>query len=385
MNCRCRTITRLLLWSAALTMPYELWAFQPPTTNTATDLSDVDQDAESNETNQRQPWQRGSFRPDSSREQWPARKPIENGWVFLNGKYLAPPYTIESTADNMSINGHVLPQELSERFSGRRMGSGWFGRGRGEMPGWSNRAFFNDYGLRSFLNDSNGILLTWEGMSTAFLSGNKVGLELLEILSGRTEAPPAESPWILQVPEKSRPAVLALIKEFKATDEFKDRAIPVIEESLTFEAAAIRQIAAVRRLESWNYFLSIFAMVLCAGAFGHLIKSHPSFNSSPEPSTAVRNQIYISLGLAGLFSLHDLILTLLAIDAGAMRETNPIAAELVHNPILLAAYKIVLTLFALGVMAVFWKQRIAQTASWWTCLVLTLLTARWLIVGALMA
>ncbi|WP_166821528.1 DUF5658 family protein [Thalassoroseus pseudoceratinae] len=397
---------RVLMWASVIAIPCELLADKPPTAKLESSGVDDDDDAVEQERprgpNSWSPtWRRGfrqntqsggwsprqnvRYEQDVEADEWTTQEPIEGGWVFLNGKYLPPPYTIESSADSITINDHQLPTNVIESFSSRFAGYGRFGRGGRRTPSWQTRRGGAGSGLKLFLEVSEGVLLVSEGMPTIYLNEDKLGLELLSVLSGRDDAPTDPTAWVQEFSEELRPVVQELIENFEATDDFTARATATIEDKQLVEAKGRQQIAAVRRLESWNYPLSILAMVLCVGAFGHLIKSHPSLNPSLESSTAVRNQIYLSLGLAGLFSLHDLILTLLTIDAGAMRETNPIAAEFVHNPYLLVAFKVGLTLFGLGVMAVLWKRRIAQLASWWVCLVLTLLTARWLIVGALLA
>ncbi len=378
----CFTIRLMTL--AVLAFSCEVRAAELPETENPTSEFENNERPEPERRDDWRPTRRRWFPQNSQTTTW-TPKPINRGWVFLDGQYLSLPYVFEVSHDSIKINGIELPQNVSDSFSDHHDGSDSFGRGGGRSFGWGSRRNQAGDRLMSFLNQTDGILIASKDQEPVLLREDKQGMKLLAILSGHSDAPTATTEWMQQIPDESRSAVQSLIKSFEATEEFKTRATTTIDERKTVEAEAKRQVSAVRRLETWNYPLSICAMLLCVGAFGHLIKSHPSFLASLESSNTVRNQIFLSLGLAALFSIHDLILTLLALDAGAMREANPIAAELIHNPFLLATFKVTLTVFALGVMAVFWKRRIAQTASWWTCLILTLLTARWLIVGALLA
>jgi hypothetical protein len=62
---------------------------------------------------------------------------------------------------------------------------------------------------------------------------------------------------------------------------------------------------------------------------------------------------------------------------------NPIGHELIDNPLHLMAFKLLVTSTAIGLLYVCRRIPLAQQASWWSCLVLTLVTARWLIFNSM--
>lgn len=74
----------------------------------------------------------------------------------------------------------------------------------------------------------------------------------------------------------------------------------------------------------------------------------------------------------------DLIWTVVASDSVSMRELNPLGRQLIDRPMHLVAFKLATTTTAIGLLYSLRRSPIAQAASWWSCLVLTLVTARWL-------
>ena len=85
-----------------------------------------------------------------------------------------------------------------------------------------------------------------------------------------------------------------------------------------------------------------------------------------------------SLLIFALLSAVDLIWTLAAGATGAMRELNPIGNQIIHDPARLIAFKFAAVSVTIALLYSLHHRPIAQVASWWSCLVLTLLTARWL-------
>lgn len=77
-------------------------------------------------------------------------------------------------------------------------------------------------------------------------------------------------------------------------------------------------------------------------------------------------------------SAMDLVWTIFASQTGAMSELNPLGSLLIHDPWVLFAVKLGVTSLSVGLLFMLRRQPLAQQASWWSCLLLTLLTARWL-------
>lgn len=319
-------------------------------------------------------------------------EPIDKSWVFIEGEYLPPPYVVTSEGDLVSINGRAIREhsfDAALQFIHSDDEDEDRGRGRGRPGGRRLPATASIFGQRiaESLRAGRRLLLIWSDHPPIILTETGAGLEFLELL---TSIPSDRTPETLDVvlsdiPESARSDVAMSISNFKPTEDFVQRAQAAISRVRKAEAANFHHAAALRRLESMNYPLSVVGMLLCTLAFGHLLRNQPGTDASSESSPKDRSFVYRSLGLAIAFSALDLTWTLLALDAGTMRETNPIAGAFAESPLGLAAFKSVLTLFAVGVIAKLWQHRTAQVASWWACLILALLTVRWLALNSMMA
>jgi hypothetical protein len=123
-------------------------------------------------------------------------------------------------------------------------------------------------------------------------------------------------------------------------------------------------------------------MAIVVLGFGHLLSNRPHFDESDAESVnwPKRRQIVArSLVIVALLSAVDLIWTMAAANSGSMRELNPLGSEMIRNPPQLVLFKATFTGLSIGIL--YWLHRLpfAQTASWWCCLLMTLLTARWVV------
>jgi hypothetical protein len=66
-----------------------------------------------------------------------------------------------------------------------------------------------------------------------------------------------------------------------------------------------------------------------------------------------------------------------------MREVNPIGSQMIGNPLQLVVFKVLVTIAAVGLLYFCRRAPLAWQASWWSCLVLTLVAARWLVFNSL--
>jgi hypothetical protein len=171
------------------------------------------------------------------------------------------------------------------------------------------------------------------------------------------------------------------IAEFQPTPHFVERATRYVSEVAAMQAASERTLKASLWADSIAYPLTLFAMSVVVVAFGHLLSNKPRLeqNAGDEAvSPQARRVVLKSLLIFGLLSAIDLIWTLLASATGSMREMNPLGNDLLDNPMQLIAFKVVAVSVTIALLYALHRRPIAQVASWWSCLVLTLLTARWL-------
>ena len=94
--------------------------------------------------------------------------------------------------------------------------------------------------------------------------------------------------------------------------------------------------------------------------------------------SSARQVVIRSLLLVAMLSMVDLIWTILASHTGAMRELNPLGRQWIDSPAQLVLFKFTVVSTAIGLLYWLHQRPIAQVASWWSCLVLALVTARWL-------
>jgi hypothetical protein len=222
----------------------------------------------------------------------------------------------------------------------------------------------------------------FQNREPVILNGTDEGRRLMRVLA-RSSAPHQgddEIPKTLRS-DVDRATWAQLVSEFQPTAEFLTRANEHIAQMDELDGN-IANIAMhnvwIRRIE---YPLTVFAMVIVTLAFGHLMSTKPYIASdaalvtdSPSPQQAV----FRSLLIVGILSVVDLLWTVVASDSGSMRELNPLGSQLIDRPLQLVAFKSATISPAIGLM--YWLHRtpIAQAASWWSCLVLALVTARWL-------
>jgi hypothetical protein len=154
-----------------------------------------------------------------------------------------------------------------------------------------------------------------------------------------------------------------------------------VEEVTALHDTGERILKATLWADSISYPLTLFAMIVVVVAFGHLLSNKPcieSVDSLSAVSPETRKIVLKSLSIFALLSLVDLIWTLVAGATGSMRELNPIGNEIIHNPTRLIVFKLTAVSVTVALLYSLHHRPIAQVASWWSCLVLTLLTARWL-------
>ena len=300
---------------------------------------------------------------------------VETGYVFIDGHYIRPPYRIQHSESQVSVNEHafdlsVFPGWVNEKK--RRSGS----------PGDRGRRIHRN--LRDLLEGDGSVALFEDKPIQAF-HGND-SYELLNVLV-REEARDAfkngERQWLPSGIDES--AWSTWISGFECPEELASRADDLLNRIEETESANAFQISARRTLESSAYPLTVVGLLLVVMAFGHLLSFKPgSEGASPETRTAKR-AVTRSLALVATLSALDLIWTLLVSRAGDMRELNPLGAALIDDPFVLIALKSIATLTAVALLFALRQHRVAQHGAWWACLICTLLTVRWLTFNSMFA
>jgi hypothetical protein len=318
--------------------------------------------------------------------------PIDTGYVIVRGEYLSCPYTVGTRGEELFVNGRPID---SERLQVHRWGFGgpyrdWQGGPRaarsrdgsdspGTDPRPTERPSFNGAAYAEGQLKSGSLLIVFnDGMGTFLLGGSEIAV--LETLLANT--PPDEKKraltklntrWV----ESAR--WIELVDAFKPSEELAARIEKVKQERAA--ATAARPLAPSPNLShSIKYSTTVIGIVLGVVALGTLLNHRPTSKArwseidvtGDSTPMVVRNVV-----LVAVLSFFDLGCTLLAQQSPGFVESNPLGNHLIDSPWLLAAFKIASLLMGCVILLALRRYRGAQVASWWLCLVCTILTFRW--------
>lgn len=347
-------------------------------------------------------------------------QPIDAGYVILNGQYLPPPYVLETREDDLWINDQLAVADWVARQSGTRRRGGFggrpshrerppefdgrrasefggprgpggggprgpdFGGPRGRrMPPSESRFGFQP--LQNILAE-NGMFIAGDGFRAISLVETHAAMVVDALISGESyeeklrqildcgQFPMDEGGW------------RTIIETFEPSDELIERLGPEIErvQQAILENEAVHQAAVASAF--WNskpvkYVITLLAMGLVVAACGTLLNYRPIGRARWSEVDASGDGIPIvvrSVVLLVLLGIFDLACTLVAQQAGGFAELNPLGSQLIENPVLLTAFKLTSLFLACGILLALRRYRGAQLASWWMCLLCTVLTFRWL-------
>lgn len=311
-----------------------------------------------------------------------------DGYLFVDGQYIQPPYDIRATDDRVTINGkefaedyfHLTNAEQHDatdpKRTGRGMGMNRRGaRGQGRRD---SRAFSPLAKIAYRLSQARmGAIVVLSRQESPFVMyPSRGGHQLLGALAQDADAE-LEAP--VNLGQQDRATWNRLVSNFEPTDEFLTR---VITDRQAAEQASLdvdRTTAANQMVAQISYPLTVFAMIVIAFGVGHLLSNQPLDDAQSGDPTTSKKAIVKTLSIIASLSIIDLVWTIAASSAGTMRELNPLGSHLIDDPTHLVVFKLAVTGVSVGILYALHHKRTAQVASWWCCLVLILLTARWVV------
>lgn len=336
------------------------------------------------------------------------------GYLFINGEYLAPPYDVAWSQDVLTVNGRDYSEDSfdlsfyqteSDRHGpgiqgpGMRGGGGMrfgarggrdamergvrptsFRRGKPQRRPRYDRSPFNEFCEDVSSVNSGGIVILFERLAPLCLYSSSGGHELLQSLINPSQRVDPDPKWVDRM--SGRESWNQLIGEFSSTTDFERRARSDVNKVMTAEIEADEIVASAHWTAKISYPLTVFAMAVVVLGFGHLLSNKPKIESEQSDTLDLvkcRKVVGQSLLIIGLLSAVDLIWTIGSAHAGLMRELNPLGSGMINEPIQLFLFKATLTAASIGILYSLHRRPIAQMASWWCCLLLTLLTARWVV------
>ena len=146
-----------------------------------------------------------------------------------------------------------------------------------------------------------------------------------------------------------------------------------------------RQIDRARRSEWLTYLMTVGAMFAGVVSFGHLIGTPPPSLcrwSEVDSSPRATRPVVLSLVLICILSAIDLVWTQARAGSLHFVEMNPLGSEMLLAGASPTIFKV--ATLAVSVLLLFSLRQFrgAQKASWWMCMVCTLLTFRWLVLDS---
>ena len=320
------------------------------------------------------------------------------GYLFVNEKYIAPPYDVRQKDGNLVINGEPLAvsdesmADFQRKDSSRERGNGGgllgnqrprfagFGPGPGRRRG-GGRAQAPPLGkMKNFISSSAelDVLIVQDNRKPVSLDLTGAGQSLLQVLLGKEDDTTQE--FLNRLPDYDRESAYLLADTFEGSDAFATRANSHLDAMNSIQVENRTLVQANLWTDRIGYPLTVVAMVLVVMAFGHLLSNKPTLTQSvmDEFPSAAKSVVGRSLAIVAALSLIDLVWTMAAAQNGTIRELNPLGSKMLDNPTQLFVFKFIATATAIALLYRLKQQPIAQMASWWSCLILTLLTARWL-------
>ena len=313
------------------------------------------------------------------------------GFVFVEGEYLPPPYTIRLVEDRLEINGRALRHTLRDPAmfaygghwnpGGHGGPGGWGppGRGRGGGPRIVDSAARQLSDVHSQLS-SGGVVISFAGQPLVLLDTGST-YDLLCTMTGNLKPLRRVSLSEKLPPDFDTEVWTEWMTTFKPSPELTSRAVSLISAFDAADEEAAAAVRATRRLHALAYPLTVAGMILSVLSIGHLFGGRPhagkpthGVDASPE----MIRTLNWSLVFIILLSALDVTWTILAAQANQMLELNPIGSHLINEPRHLVGFKFGIMLPVVGLLWLLRKHKRAQVAAWWACLILTILACRWL-------
>lgn len=158
-------------------------------------------------------------------------------------------------------------------------------------------------------------------------------------------------------------------------------------EAARLDADVVVQLSTAKQAEWGSYLFTVVAMMLAALSFGHLLTANPPRRqrwTQIDASPIATRTVIESLVLIGLLSCIDLLWTTTMSTEIHFQEMNPVGNHFLLEGTSLTAFKVVSLASALALLFFLRKFKGAQMASWWTCMVCTLVTFRWIVLDSTM-
>ena len=353
---------------------------------------------------------------------------VDAGHVFVNGEYVEPPYHLVHSSKSLLINSHEIPIESLRRAAhpAERMRKDMHSQADGPRPprpperndnrnretkedkrlGPNHPAARKNDAKRPLIPPKGGmrpnrgiiqqiarrfetddaILVAFDGQPTVILESERAFAFWRVVVDRSFESEEAKKLLEILPTKQDRQEWKRWLSTWDPPESVRSFAEQTIQRAESIEAKNWAEIGAKRRMDAFAYPLTVLGMVFGVFAAGHLLNSLPRSETgadSSEPRPEYVRATIISATLIVALSCLDLVWTLLAYQAGQMRELNPIGSNLINDPEALILFKLFATFLGGGLLVALRHHSRARLAAWWLCLVCTILTFRWVMFNSM--
>ncbi|MCA9119237.1 MAG: hypothetical protein H6822_22545 [Planctomycetaceae bacterium] len=305
--------------------------------------------------------------------------PVSSGTVIVAGRRLPLPYRVGRQGRFVLVNGERIAEMPGRTPDGKEK----------HESGDPNRFIAN---IEYWLHQDYAIVVFDERIRiVAESDGAARFLRSLGEAKSLDERVATALTWDVDISDDGMPHRIptaqwqGVLTEFRVTDGVRAFIDEYDEQSDDEDDDEANYLAPPDTSAKKMYALSVAGMVLVALSIGTLLNHRPQSGRwselvrSPEAVNLIKRALVLIVAL----SAFDLACTLFATTAGDFLEVNPFGESLLSKPWMLSTFKLTATVFGAGIL---WSMRSylgAQQASWWLCLVLTLVTVRWVAVQSL--
>lgn len=337
----------------------------------------------------------------------------DQGIVFIDGVYIPSPYQITATKDSVLVNDVAvksLPDaedwdaNFGESEPRTRRGAGMAGR-RGEprrneqpRPQRGGGMFSQRQGqqgpqrigaqrqaerLCQMLTDDGSVILAFAENPLVYVSKGDVMYSLFAHFINGGSSEENQQTVLRSIPSLStRSLVEDWMNDYQPPASVIQQMQSEVDQIDSLMAADRKRSDAMVRMDTLAYPLTLIAMMLGVVALGHILKWTAHNIVSGQNGSISKQSIHgveIALLLMAGMSAVDLAWTILASQAGVMREVNPMAAGMIDSPLTLAVFKVIATSLGFGLLYALRTHKRGQEVTWWMCLVCVLVTFRWVL------
>lgn len=318
-------------------------------------------------------------------DEGPRGPTIDSGFLIVDNRYIAPPYLVEHNGEQLIVNGiamgtpgaanryQPLDVGFGGGFHGRRSFRGMLSAPESDSPGRymlveAERMLLNGSLIIGFHDGTVCGFSHGEAMIRTLLS-DMDRVAKLRFLTSSSRQPITLSQWT------------ELVDGFQADSGLQERLLA----TKSVDETPAEPLPQPPRYTV--YSLTVLGMILTVVSFGIVLSHRPQHFCRWSDVNRVPRDVRLVIGCAGMIAtlcVFDLTCTLAASHATSFWELNPFGASLASRPVVLLAVKLLMTF---ACVAILWNLRFyrgTQLASWWLCLGLTLLTARWVVFNSLM-